>query len=38
MLVIVPAVDAGDFSILENKLIRNADDSTLMAVVSNPRH
>ena len=34
--VIVPSVHFGAFSILENKLIGYADDSTLMAVVPSP--
>ena len=34
--VIVPPVHFGDFTILENKLIGYADDSTLMAVVPSP--
>ena len=34
--VIVPPVKPRDFSILENKLIGNADDSTLMAVLPSP--
>ena len=34
--VIVPPVHFGTFSILENKLIGYADDSTLMAVVPSP--
>ena len=36
MLVVVPLVLFGAFSILENKLIGYADDSTLMAVVPYP--
>ena len=34
--VVVPSVHIGTFSILENKLIGYADDSTLMAVVTSP--
>ena len=34
--VIIPSVHLGTFSILENKLIGHADDSTLMAVVPSP--
>ena len=34
--VVVPSVHLGTFSILENKLIGYADDSTLMAVVPSP--
>ena len=34
--VIVPSAHFGFFSILENKLIGYADDSTLMAVVPSP--
>ena len=35
-LVIVPTVHLGAFSILENKPIGYADDSTVMAVVPSP--
>ena len=35
-LVIVPPIHLGAFSILENKLIGNAGDSTLIAIVSSP--
>ena len=34
--VVVPSVHLGTFSILENKLIGYADDSTLIAVVPSP--
>ena len=34
--IIVPPVHLGDFSILENKQIGYADDSTLMAAVPSP--